>query len=85
MCSTLNSIDIIYIRMNIFRERAIILKCNLNRDISLIESDMNRFLYDPFPVRVEIINKFLQSQLRSEFLIPGFIAIYHSQPFPSYL
>ena len=70
MCTALNGVDIVYVRMDIFRESCIVLHCNLNRDTCFVCLQINRLLCEFLPCAVEITYKLKKTLLRIECFCP---------------
>ena len=67
--TTLDGVDIIYIRVYILRERIVVLHCNLYRNTVLLGVEVDNLLDNLLTTRlVEVLHKLLQTILRVEAL-----------------
>ena len=58
MRSSLNRVDIIYVRVNIFFELRVVMHGHLYRNTILLGGDMNGFINQFLPVFIQIFHEF---------------------------
>ena len=66
MCSPLDRVDIIHVRVNIFLELRVVMHGHFNRNSILLGRDMNGFVNQFFPGFIQVFHEFTQSLFRVE-------------------